>query len=447
MQLHDILYYVFAVISTLYVLHFGMYLVGANLYDIGQIRRRRHMRPIELTDGEVAEVFKEAIQDSKRMKPIKKGLVTVCIPAHNESLVIERCLDSIGKSTYPKIQILVADDASSDGTKQIVRDYQHRHPEVDVRVFRMRQNVGKARALNVVLRRHGQGEFVMSIDADSLIAPSTIMNAVRYFSNPDIAGVAANVQILDEATVLGMLQKFEHMVGYRSKKTYSLMNCEFVIGGVASTYRMDVLRQVGFYDSDTVTEDIGLSTKIVCLGNRHHKMVYAADVVAMTEGVANFKTLVRQRYRWKYGSFQNLVKYRRLLFNLHPRYSYSLTVYRLPMAILSEIMLLLSPIAWTYALYMTFAQYNLQLVIGAYMTITAYMLIILWFDEHLRIKSRLRLSVYATVAYFIFYVMDLVQLIAMIRCLFHSSTLFRQKEVGSTWISPKRIGRQVAEIG
>ncbi len=192
---------------------------------------------------------------------------------------------------------------------------------MDLRIVRMRKNVGKGAALNAALRRHARGQFVMTLDADSIIAPDAITNALSYFDDPYVAGVAANVQILEETTALGILQRFEHMIGYRSKKLYSLLNCEFVVGGVASTYRMRVLRKVGFYDTDTLTEDIGLSAKITSLGNRRFRMIYGADVVAKTEGVLTFRALAKQRYRWKYGSIQNLIKYRGMMLNPSRRYT------------------------------------------------------------------------------------------------------------------------------
>jgi cellulose synthase/poly-beta-1,6-N-acetylglucosamine synthase-like glycosyltransferase len=281
----------------------------------------------------------------------------------------------------------------------------------------------------------------MTLDADSLLAPSAVANALSYFEDPCVAGVAANVQIIDEPTVLGVLQRFEHMIGYRSKKLYSLTNCEFVVGGVASTYRMRVLRKVGFYDTDTLTEDIGLSTKVAALGNRRFRLVYGADVVAMTEGVLTFRALARQRYRWKYGSMQNLVKYHRMIGNPSRRYARTLTMYRLPMAVLSEFTLLVSPLAWTYAAYMSLTQYTPALVLGAYATITAYTLITVWMDENLPRRERLRLSCYAPTAYFVFYIMDLVQLTAILRCLVRTRSLLRRRDVGSTWASPERAGK------
>lgn len=333
--------WLFIGVSILYVVHFALYLMGANFYDVWQQRRKslvsawypgRNREECAATaasaDGSLTEV---------------PGLVSIVVAAHNEESVIIRTLDSILRSTYRFFEILVADDASTDNTGQLVRDYQLRHPDVDLRIIEMSHNVGKGAALNAALRKLARGQYVMTLDADSIIEPDAISNALSYFDDPDVAGVAANVQILHERSMISILQRFEHLIGYRSKKLYSLLNCEFVVGGVASTYRMRVLRKVGFYDTDTQTEDIGLSAKITRLGNRRFRMVYGADVVAKTEGVLTLRALAKQRHRWKYGSIQNLVKYRRMMLNPSRRYTRSLTFYRMPMAVLSEAVLLASP--------------------------------------------------------------------------------------------------------
>ncbi|QOD02549.1 glycosyltransferase [Pseudarthrobacter sp. BIM B-2242] len=440
MDIPLVVFWLFAGVSILYVVHFGLYLVGANFYDIWQ-QRRKGMSGVRLPAEYQAECAATATW-TRRARPEVPGLVSVAIAAHNEETVIVRTLDSLRRSTYRSFEVLVADDASTDLTGRLVRDYQVRHPDMDLRIVRMHKNVGKGAALNEALRRHARGQFVMTMDADSILEPTAIANALTYFDDPHVAGVAANVQILEETTGLGILQRFEHMIGYRSKKLYSLLNCEFVVGGVASTYRMRVLRKVGFYDTDTLTEDIGLSTKITSLGNRRFRMIYGADVVAKTEGVLTFRALAKQRYRWKFGSLQNLIKYRGMVMNPSRRYTGTLTYYRMPMAVLSEFTLLVSPLAWTYAAYWSVVTQTPALVLGAYATITAYTLLTIWMDENLSVSERARLSVYAPTAYFLFYVMDLVQLSAAFRCIARSKGLFKRSE-HTTWKSPQRAGSLV----
>jgi len=437
MDIALVIFWLFAGVSILYVVHFGLYLVGANFYDVWQ-EQRKATRGVRLPVEYEAECAATATW-TRRAIPEVPGLVSVVIAAHNEEAVIVRTLDSLRRSIYRSFEVLVADDASTDLTGRLVRDYQLRHPEMDLRIVRMHKNVGKGAALNSALRRHARGQFVMTMDADSIIAPDAITNALSYFDDPYVAGVAANVQILEETTALGILQRFEHMIGYRSKKLYSLLNCEFVVGGVASTYRMRVLRKVGFYDTDTLTEDIGLSTKVTSLGNRRFRMIYGADVVAKTEGVLTLGALAKQRYRWKYGSLQNLIKYRGMMLNPSRRYTGTLTYYRMPMALLSEFTLLISPLAWTYAVYWSLATQTPALILGAYVTITVYTLLTIWMDENLTVRERARLSIYAPTAYFLFYIMDLVQLTAELRCIARSRGLFRRPEI-NTWKSPQRAG-------
>jgi hypothetical protein len=79
------------------------------------------------------------------------------------------------------------------------------------------------------------------------------------------------------------------------------------------------------------------------------------------------------------------------------------------------------------------------LILGAYATITAYTLLTIWMDENLTTRERVRLSIYAPTAYFLFYIMDLVQLTAAVRCIARSRGLFRRPKI-NTWKSPQRAG-------
>lgn len=416
-MLKTLFFYLFIVLGAINTLHFGFYLIGANVYDVKEMRRRKRLP-----------------KQPHRRRPI----VTVLIPAHNEELGIQRCLESVAASTYRKLQIVVIDDASTDGTAGIVRQFIADHPKKDIRLYRKRKNVGKGAALNTALRRVARGEFVMTLDADSILDKRAIRQAMTYFNDPTVMGVAANVRVMEQRTVLGMLQKFEHMIGYRSKKFYSTTNSEFIIGGVGSTYRRSIMRQVGYYDTDTMTEDIGLSLKVVAKGNKQHKIVYAADVVAHTEGVQSYKALFAQRYRWKMGSLQNLVKHRQLIGKTRSKYSRMLTYYRLPMAYFSELILLIEPILFVYLVHASYGHNSLGIFMAAYLTITLYTLFIVWPDEHSSITEKIRLSMYSVVLYFAMYIMNVVQIISMIRCLFNIRTVTGRKSTATNWVSPQR---------
>jgi poly-beta-1,6-N-acetyl-D-glucosamine synthase len=418
----EILFYLFIIVGLINMAHIGMYIAGANLYDMWQLRRR---------------------SSSKRKRTIRP-LVSIMVPAHNEALVIERCLDSVRKSTYRKLEIIVHNDRSTDDTAKLVTRYKKQYPWLNLRLINRRHQVGKGGGLNYSIKRYAKGELIMTLDADCILRRDAIKKAVDYFDDQRVVGVAANVRLLEQRTVLGVLQRFEHLIGYRSKKFYTVSNSEFIIGGVASTYRRSILEAVGYYDTDTATEDIGLSMKIAALGNRQHRLIYAADVVASTEGAHNFMALLKQRYRWKMGSLQNLFCHLHLIGQTqNGKYSRSLTWYRLPMAIVSEIMLLIQPFILAYIVALSFASHSLALFIGAYITITIYTLWTILPDEHSVGRHKLAMAAYAPLLYFTFYIMDLVQIISIVRCLMHPRELTRRNsKKEAIWVSPERVGQQ-----
>ena len=459
-MLNSILFNLFLIVGLFNLVHFALYLVGANFYDVKAINKRHRSA--------------KKSRPGRRPLSERNPLVSVLIPAHNEAKVIERTLRSVWNGTYQDIEIIVVNDGSTDATSLVVRrfisqkgrNYRPRSSKIvrggkgfvrtwvkggstlNRRIHLIDQkNAGKASALNNALKSKWiNGELVMTLDADSILAPEAIANAVKYFDSSDVAGVAANVRIIEEPTALGLLQRFEHMIGYRSKKFYSLTDSELIIGGVASTYRRSVMRKVGYYDNATVTEDIGLSMKIAALGNKKYRLLYGADVLASTEGVSNYKMLLKQRYRWKLGNLQNTLKYRKMLFSTDKKYTKMLTFYRMPMAFIGEFLLMLEPLIMAYVIYLSILYLTVGLFLGAYMTITLYVLLTIWPDEHLSFKAKIKSSLQAPMLYFVFYIMNSIQLISIVKCLFNHDQITGRKQTETTWISPTRQGKAVASV-
>lgn len=431
------------------VAHLGFYIVGANIYDaMAQVKRYKNRKHTS----------------AKTNDPVDR--VSVIVPAHNEAMGITSTLQSVHASTYPHMEIVVVDDGSRDGTSNVVRRYaaetplevvggynarQPRTGEIQRRYMRVplrraplyvvqQSNKGKAAAMNNAIENIAGGDLIMCLDADSQLGRESVARAVSHLQHPEVIGVAANVRVEGKNNWLGLLQRFEHMIGYRSKKFYTLTNSEFVVGGVASTYRKSALQKVGYYDTDTMTEDIGLSMKLIAtLGNVKQRVVYAADVVASTEGVQTFGALMKQRYRWKLGSLQNLYKYRGMVLSSNRnKYSRALVYYRLPMAIISEVLLLAGPLMLLYLLALSIQRQSPSIFIGAYITMTVYIFITLWPDEHLTLREKLQMSLQGFVMYILFFAMDVVQVVAAVRCLRNFRQVLLREATASTWVSPAR---------
>lgn len=92
-------------------------------------------------------------------------LISVCVVTFNQELYISKCIDSIlSQKVTGKIEILVADDCSTDKTAEIVNEYVEKYPDV-VRLLRNVSNLGAQSNFCKVLRA-AQGEFIAVCDGD-----------------------------------------------------------------------------------------------------------------------------------------------------------------------------------------------------------------------------------------------------------------------------------------
>jgi len=111
-------------------------------------------------------------------------LVSVVVPAYNAAPFIGAALDSALAQTYRPIEILVADDGSTDATAEVVKGY-----GPPVRYLR-EENKGPAGARNLGLR-HAQGEFIAFLDADDLWHPRKLELQVPQLLKRPTVGLCA----------------------------------------------------------------------------------------------------------------------------------------------------------------------------------------------------------------------------------------------------------------
>lgn len=73
--------------------------------------------------------------------------ISVIIPAYNATPTLQRCIESVLNTKYSPLEIIVADDASTDGTVDLVTDLAKANPD-QVRLIKLDSNGGPARARN-----------------------------------------------------------------------------------------------------------------------------------------------------------------------------------------------------------------------------------------------------------------------------------------------------------
>lgn len=83
---------------------------------------------------------------------------------------------------------------------------------------------------------------------------------------------------------------------------------------------------------------------------------------------------------------------------------------------------------------------SLESFVGAYLLITVYLLWSVWPDEHMALREKIKMTAYTPAMYFLFYVMNFVQLSAVFQCLLNIPKVLRRQPTDSVWVSPERSG-------
>ena len=107
-----------------------------------------------------------------------RPVVSIIVPAYNVEDYIADCLKSLVSQTYRDVHIIVIDNASTDGTAQIVHSFANRYKKIELI---SEVNPGAASARNAGLRK-ALGEFLMFVDADDMLAPNTIEDNIRFLN-------------------------------------------------------------------------------------------------------------------------------------------------------------------------------------------------------------------------------------------------------------------------
>lgn len=417
------MYNLIAILSILNFVRVLCMLIGSDIYDMVQIVRKKK--------GAMLRAYRPQI--------------TIVIPAYNEEMGVIRTLESVLANTYKNKQVIVVNDGSRDRTAQMLRNYQRRHKGQFIVVNQA--NAGKAAAINRAVRYWATGKLVMVVDADSLLHPSAIGNMVAHFRDRRVIAAAANVKIIPTRKALGVAQRFEYLISYRMKRALTIFNMEYIVGGVGSTFRRSVLLKTGLYDTDTMTEDIDLTVKVIRqYGNKKYRIHYAADVLAHTEHVLSFRSLIKQRFRWKYGRFQTLLKNTELFFNKDKKYDMRLTWYQLPYAIIGEIVLLLEPILVGYILFVVFRFADLTSLISVYIIVTAFIFLMLLGEETESFRTKFGLALLLPFTYVLMYVLTAVEFAALIKSVRQAPQLFRREMAESSWEHVERSGKPVSIV-
>lgn len=296
----------------------------------------------------------DALESLKRLIPP----VTLIVPAYNEERVIAQSVRSLLGIEYPRIQIAVINDGSTDNTlEELTRSFSLRKAEVrpsgelptqPIRDFYVsvveprlvvidKQNGGKADALNAGIN-FCESPYFLAMDADSVVEPEALTYAVRaILEDPErvvaVAGIVRGVNgsIVDGGRVRSpslqlnlwvVMQTIEYVRSFLAGRAgWSQINGLLIVSGAFGLFQKAACVKVGGYSTRTVTEDLELVVRLHRYAREHKldwRVVFAPDAVCWTEMPSSAAVLSRQRKRWHEGLWQTIVAHRAMCFR--PRY-------------------------------------------------------------------------------------------------------------------------------
>ncbi len=235
--------------------------------------------------------------------------VSVVIPNYNGAKTVKACIEAVKKLDYPlKKEIIVVDDGSKDDSLGIISKIK------GIKIISFKKNRGKSAALNAGIKI-AKGELVVTIDSDTYPSSDCLMKMVPYFGE-GVGAVTGFVKAHNARNFIQKIQEIEYLISFGFfQSVLSDINAIFVTPGPMSIYRKDVLRKIGGFDENNITEDMEIAFRLRKYG---YKIVACTEAFIFTEVPCTIKQLFKQRVRWYRGKFANTLIYKNMLFN--PKY-------------------------------------------------------------------------------------------------------------------------------
>ncbi|MCG2586078.1 poly-beta-1,6-N-acetyl-D-glucosamine synthase [Massilia sp. TS11] len=254
--------------------------------------------------------------------------VALVVPCYNEEAHAYETVMNLLDHDYPNFEVIAVNDGSKDRTGAILDELAAAHPRL--RVIHQRTNQGKAVGLTAAALLT-DAEYVLGIDGDALLDHMAARWMVRQFlANPHLGAVTGNPRLRTRSTLLGRIQvgEFSSIVGLikRAQRIYGRL---FSVSGVCVMFRKAALTDVGFWSSETLTEDIDITWKLQV---RHWDVSFEPAATCWILMPETLTGLWKQRLRWATGGAQAILKYKwiwtrwdqRMLWPIHLEYGLSM---------------------------------------------------------------------------------------------------------------------------
>lgn len=180
--------------------------------------------------------------------------VSIVVLNWNGKVFLKDCLDSLKRVTYPKIEVIIVDNNSTDGSQAFIKKHYSEFTLVE-----NKKNYGFAKGNNIGWKI-SKGEYILFLNNDTTVTPDFLQPLLNDFKkNPKIGCLQPQIRIMkdkkliDSAGSFMMFTGFLYHYGFRKKcllEKYNRQREIFSAKGACIVFPRKVLQRVGVFDED-----------------------------------------------------------------------------------------------------------------------------------------------------------------------------------------------------
>ena len=270
-----------------------------------------------------------------------RPFISILIPCHNEEDVIENTVLNILKVDYQNYELILIDDRSDDKTPEIIKGLSKNNEKVNYLIREKGAFPGKSAVLNDALKL-AQGEAILVFDADAKIDPDFILKMLPKFEPNDVGAVQSRKVIINaNQNFFTKCQYEEYVIDTHMQVSRDAVRGAVELRGNGELIKRRALEDIGFWNNETITDDLDMSTRMHTKG---WDIRFCPDAIVYEEGVLTYPSLIKQRRRWVEGSIRRYLEYMGDIFfskDMSLRVSIDLisyvTMFLLPFWVVSEL--------------------------------------------------------------------------------------------------------------
>lgn len=181
------------------------------------------------------------------------SLISIIVPVYNMQETVRRCLDSILNQSYKNIEVVVIDDGSSDGSREIIQEIAYSDERIK---YISRPNKGLSLTLKEGINV-ASGNWLMFVDSDDYIDTNLVSTLIENQIKHDADVVQANIKFIDvNGNLISILHSQNRIVDDKDE----LLRAYFLDGTMNVTFatnliRKELIKDVPFY-KDSISMDL-----------------------------------------------------------------------------------------------------------------------------------------------------------------------------------------------